>query len=110
MSLTFTAYITVGSDESYSLGHLGTNGLIKRLLVPFADEPETEPCGSDDDTMDSHDLKWIHGIVPVSTAVMWVLERLAEDPNESSIDFKNTVMNVRRAFDSPNVEAYISYS
>jgi len=105
MSLTFTAYITVGSDESYSLGHLGTNGLIKRLLVPFADEPETESCGSDDDPL-SHD----YGNITVSTAVMWVLERLAEDPNESSIDFKNTVMNVRRAFDSPNVEAHISYS
>jgi hypothetical protein len=92
MSLTFTAYITVGG-ESYSLGNLGTNGLIKRLLVPFIDEPENEPFS---------------GYITVSTAVMWVLERLAEDPNESSIDFKNIVRNIRRAFDSPNVQPFIS--
>lgn len=94
MSLTFTAYITINgkSRPTFTLGHLGTNGLIKSLLLPFRDDPENEPFS---------------GYITVTTAVMWVLERLAEDPNESSIEFKNIVRDIRRAFDSPDVQPFI---
>ena len=103
MSLTFTAYITIG-DESYSLGQLGTNGPIKQLLLPFANEESKYPTGSDEHGPFFPDC----GEIDLSEGVMRILEYMAEE-EDSAIWFKNIVLNLRKAFDSSNVEASISY-